>query len=166
MPDSRFRTGYGYDAHKLVSGRTLVLGGVVIPYEKGLLGHSDADVLIHAVCDSLLGAAALGDIGKHFPDTSDEFAGIDSMVLLGKVVELLRSHGYETGNIDVTLRIQKPKIAPYIESMRARIAAVMNIAIDRISVKATTTEEMGFEGRGEGVSASAVALIYPNIFSS
>jgi 2-C-methyl-D-erythritol 2,4-cyclodiphosphate synthase len=136
-----------------------VLGGIVVPYEKGLLGHSDADVLIHAVCDALLGAAALGDIGKHFPDSSADYAGIDSTVLLSKVVDLLRSSGYEIGNVDVTLRIQKPKIAPYIPQMCERLAAVMGIGIDCVSVKATTTEEMGFEGRCEGVSASAVALI-------
>jgi 2-C-methyl-D-erythritol 2,4-cyclodiphosphate synthase len=155
-----FRIGYGYDAHRLVSDRILVLGGVVVPYEKGLLGHSDADVLIHALCDALLGAAALGDIGKHFPDSSDEFKGIDSTVLLDKVTRLLHSYGYKIGNVDVTLRIQKPKIAPYIEHIRDQLSSTMGVAVDCVSVKATTTEEMGFEGRGEGVSASAVALIF------
>jgi 2-C-methyl-D-erythritol 2,4-cyclodiphosphate synthase len=159
MNNNCFKIGYGYDAHRLVDGRILVLGGVDIPYEKGLLGHSDADVLIHAICDSLLGAAALGDIGKHFPDTSAEFKGIDSTVLLTHTCALLRSKNYEIGNIDATIRIQKPKIAPYIDAMRTRLATIMGIDLDCMSVKATTTEQMGFEGTGEGVSASCVALI-------
>jgi 2-C-methyl-D-erythritol 2,4-cyclodiphosphate synthase len=154
-----FRIGYGYDAHRLVGGRKLILGGIEIPHEKGLLGHSDADVLTHAICDALLGAAALGDIGKHFPDTSVDYAGIDSTLLLAQVVALLKEKGYSIGNIDATLRLQKPKISPYIDKMRMRIAEVMDLPVEQVSIKASTTEKMGFEGTEEGVSASAVVLI-------
>ncbi|MDR1974676.1 MAG: 2-C-methyl-D-erythritol 2,4-cyclodiphosphate synthase [Bacteroidales bacterium] len=153
------RVGYGYDAHRLIDGRPLVLGGVVIPFEKGLLGHSDADVLIHAICDALLGAVALGDIGHHFPDNRAEYKNIDSTILLKKVTELLSDKGFSIGNIDATLRLQQPKIAPYIGQMRERVSAATGISIDCISIKATTTEEMGFEGTGEGISASTVVLI-------
>ncbi len=154
-----FRIGYGYDAHRLVEGYKLILGGVEIPHEKGLLGHSDADVLIHAICDALLGAAALGDIGKHFPDTSADYAGIDSTLLLAQVVSLLKEKEYTIGNIDATLRLQKPKISPYIDKMRIRIAEVMKISVEQVSIKASTTEKMGFEGLEQGVSASAMVLI-------
>ena len=155
-----FRIGYGYDAHRLVPNRKLILGGVEIPYEKGLLGHSDADVLIHAICDALLGAAALGDIGHHFPDHDTAYKDIDSLVLLKKVGQLLKEKLYRIGNIDCCLRLQKPKIAPYIPQMQQRIADALGLDPDRVSVKATTTEKMGFEGEELGVSASSVALIY------
>lgn len=154
-----FRIGYGYDVHRLVEGRDLVLGGVCIPHSLGLLGHSDADVLLHAICDALLGAAALGDIGKHFPDTDPKYQGINSLLLLEHVGKLLSEKGYRISNIDATLSLQKPKIAPYIETMRENIARYLVIDMDRVSVKATTTEKLGFEGREEGVSASAVCLI-------
>ncbi|MEG1497837.1 MAG: 2-C-methyl-D-erythritol 2,4-cyclodiphosphate synthase [Bacteroidales bacterium] len=157
---SNFRIGYGYDAHILAFNRKLILGGVEIPYTKGLLGHSDADVLIHAICDALLGAAALGDIGLHFPDTSLLYKNIDSSILLQKVQELLSQRGYIIGNIDSTLRIQKPKIASYLPEIREKLAKVLSLDKDFISVKATTTEKMGFEGREEGISASVVVLIY------
>ncbi len=154
-----FRIGFGTDVHRLVAGRKLFLGGVEIPFEKGLLGHSDADVLIHAICDALLGAAALGDIGKHFPDTSSDFAGIDSKILLRKTTDLLRTAGYTVVNVDATICVQRPKLAPFIEQMRHTLAPLMDIAVDCMSVKATTTEKLGFEGREEGISAHAVALI-------
>ncbi len=154
------RIGIGYDVHKLVENRPLIIGGVKIEHEKGLLGHSDADVLIHAVMDSLLGAAALGDIGKHFPDTDPKYSGADSAVLLGHVGELIKNEGYSISNIDSIIAAQAPKMAPHIEKMRENIAAALNIETDRVSVKATTTEEMGFEGRREGISAQAVCLIY------
>ena len=154
------RIGHGYDVHKLVEGRNLILGGVKIPYEKGLVAHSDGDVAIHAICDALLGAAALGDIGLHFPDTSAEFGGIDSKILLRRVVALLQEKGYTIGNVDCTIRMQRPKLRPYIDAMRRALADAMGVADDRVSVKATTTEHLGFEGREEGVSVSAVALIY------
>ena len=153
------RIGHGYDVHKLVEGRDLILGGVKIEYEKGLLGHSDADVLLHAVSDSLLGAAGLGDIGKHFPDTSEEFKGIDSLILLGRVVALIESKGYKVGNIDSTIAMQRPKLRPYIDLMRQRIADAVGISVEQVSVKATTTEHLGFEGEEKGVSATAVALL-------
>lgn len=153
------RVGYGYDAHRLVSGRKLILGGVDIPYPMGLDGHSDADVLVHAICDALLGALALGDIGKHFPDTDPAYKGIDSLVLLQKTVGLIAERGYRISNMDATLRMQKPKIAPYIPEMRKNIAEALRIDIDGVSVKATTTEGMGFEGEQQGVSASAVVLV-------
>lgn len=155
-----FRIGHGYDVHALREGLQLVLGGIEIPHEKGCVAHSDGDVAIHAVCDALLGAAALGDIGLHFPDTSDDFKGIDSKILLQRVVALLRERGYEVGNIDCTIRMQRPKLHPHIDAMRAAMAEAMGVAVDRVSVKATTTERLGFEGREEGVSVSAVALIF------
>lgn len=155
-----FRIGHGYDVHALAEGLRLVLGGVEIPYEKGFVAHSDGDVAIHAICDALLGAAALGDIGKHFPDTSADYAGIDSKVLLRRVTAMLREKGYEIGNVDCTIRMQRPKLRPYIDAMRAAIAGAMGVDDDRVSVKATTTEQLGFEGREEGVSVTAVALIY------
>lgn len=155
-----FRIGHGYDVHALREGLRLVLGGIEIPHEKGCVAHSDGDVAIHAVCDALLGAAALGDIGLHFPDTSDDFKGIDSKILLQRVVALLRERGYEVGNIDCTIRMQRPKLRPHIDAMRAAMAEAMGVAVDRVSVKATTTERLGFEGREEGVSVSAMALIF------
>lgn len=154
-----FRIGYGYDVHQLVEGRELWLGGVKIPHTKGSLGHSDADVLLHAICDALLGAAALGDIGKHFPDTSKEFKNIDSKILLQRVVELLHQQGWQIGNVDSTLCLQRPKIMPYVEEMRQTIAGILQIGIDRVSIKATTKEQLGFVGREEGLEASAVALL-------
>lgn len=155
-----FRIGHGYDVHALAEGRRLVLGGVEIPHQKGCIAHSDGDVAIHALCDALLGAAALGDIGLHFPDTADEFDGIDSRILLHRVAALLREKGYGIGNVDCTIRMQRPKLRPYIDAMRHALAKAMEIDIDRVSVKATTTERLGFEGREEGVSVSAVALIF------
>ena len=153
------RVGHGYDVHRLVPGRRLVLGGIEIPYEKGLLGHSDADVLAHAVMDALLGAAALGDIGRLFPDTDDAYLGADSMVLLAEVCSRIRAEGYEISNLDATVIAQKPKLMPYIEAMRSRMAAVMELSTDRINLKATTEERLGFTGRGEGISAHCVCLI-------
>lgn len=153
------RIGSGYDVHRLVEGRRLVLCGVTIEYHLGLLGHSDADVAIHALCDALLGAAALGDIGKHFPDTDPRYSGADSRVLLRDVVALLADRGFAVGNVDLTIMAQAPKLAPHIESMRRNLAADLGIPLDRVSVKATTTEHLGFEGRGEGISAQATALI-------
>ncbi len=155
-----FRIGHGYDVHALADGLRLVLGGVEIPHTKGCVAHSDGDVAIHAVCDALLGAAALGDIGLHFPDTSTEFAGIDSRVLLRRVAALVRAEGYRIGNVDCTIRMQRPKLRPYVDAMRAAMAEAMGVETDRVSVKATTTERLGFEGREEGVSVSAVALLY------
>ena len=157
-----FRIGHGYDVHVLKEGLRLVLGGIQIPHTKGCVAHSDGDVLIHALCDALLGAAALGDIGLHFPDSSDEFKGIDSRVLLRRVTALLREKGYRIGNVDCTIRMQQPKLRPHIDRMRETLAADMEIDVGRVSVKATTTERLGFEGREEGVSVSAVALIYGN----
>lgn len=153
------RIGHGYDVHKLVEGRKLIIGGVDIPYEKGLLGHSDADVLLHAISDALLGAAAMGDIGLHFPDTDPRFKGADSLMLLRHVVELLRANGYTVGNIDATVIAQAPKMRPHIDKMRANIAGACGISISDVNVKATTEEKLGFTGSGEGVSAHAVALI-------
>lgn len=153
------RIGIGYDAHRLVEGRKLVLGGVVIPFEKGLLGHSDADVLVHAINDALLGAAALGDIGRHFPDNDMKYRDISSLLLLKKVGELLQQAGFRVVNIDSVICAEKPRLAPYIEDMRRNIAETLNVTVEKISVKATTTEGMGFEGRGEGISAQAVCLI-------
>ncbi|MFO7152669.1 MAG: 2-C-methyl-D-erythritol 2,4-cyclodiphosphate synthase [Bacillota bacterium] len=153
------RVGIGYDAHRLVAGRRLVLGGVEIPFEKGLLGHSDADVLVHAINDALLGAAALGDIGVHFPDTDPEYKDIRSIILLERVGELLKNEGFEVLNIDSVICAERPKLSPYIDKMRENIAKALRISKDRVSVKATTTEGMGFEGRGEGISAQAVCLI-------
>lgn len=154
-----YRNGIGYDVHVLAEGRKLILGGVEIPHDKGLLGHSDADVLVHAVMDALLGAAALGDIGKHFPDTDEEYSGADSIMLLRRVGVLLKDSGYNIVNIDATVIAQAPKLAPYIEKMRERISDALNIDINRVSVKATTTEHLGFEGRKEGISAQAVCSI-------
>jgi 2-C-methyl-D-erythritol 2,4-cyclodiphosphate synthase len=153
------RIGFGYDVHRFAEGRELWLGGIKIPHTKGLLGHSDADVLIHAICDALLGAAALGDIGKHFPDTDAKFKDIDSKILLVKTKDLLTSAGYKIQNIDSTIALQVPRIAPYIEAMRSTLSDLLAVTINQISVKATTTEKLGFEGREEGISAYAVALI-------
>lgn len=155
-----FKIGYGFDVHALADGLRLVIGGVEIPHTKGCVAHSDGDVAIHAICDALLGAAAMGDIGLHFPDSSSEFAGIDSRLLLRRTVALLSERGYHVGNIDCTIAMQRPKLRPHIDNMRAVLASDLNIDIDSVSVKATTTEHLGFEGREEGVSASAVALIY------
>lgn len=153
------RIGHGYDVHKLTQGRKLILGGVEIPYEKGLLGHSDADVLTHALMDALLGAAALGDIGGLFPDNDDAYLGADSVELLKKVVELIASRGYRISNVDCTVIAQRPKLKPYIENMRTVLADAMGIALDCVSVKATTEEHLGFTGEGLGIAAHAVALI-------
>lgn len=153
------RVGMGYDVHRLVPERDLIIGGVKIPYEKGLLGHSDADVLLHAIMDALLGAAALGDIGKHFPDNDPAYKGADSLMLLGRVGELLSDEGYVIENIDSTIIAQKPKMAPHIEQMRKNIADTLGLDISRVNVKATTEEGLGFTGTGEGISAQAVALI-------
>ncbi|MCF6097574.1 2-C-methyl-D-erythritol 2,4-cyclodiphosphate synthase [Thermovorax subterraneus] len=153
------RVGIGYDAHRLVKGRKLVLGGVEIPYEKGLLGHSDADVLVHAINDALLGAAAMGDIGVHFPDTDPEYKDIRSILLLKRVGEMLKREGFGVVNIDSVICAERPKLFPYIDKMRENIAQALNISKDKVSIKATTTEGMGFEGRGEGISAQAVCLI-------
>lgn len=153
------RIGHGYDVHKLVEGRKLILGGVEIPYEKGLLGHSDADVLTHALMDALLGAAALGDIGKLFPDNDDRFLGADSIGLLREVARVIREHGYTVGNVDCTVIAQRPKLAPYIQQMREILAQAMGTELDRVSVKATTEEKLGFTGEGLGIAAHAVALI-------
>jgi len=153
------RVGIGYDVHQLREGLPLTLGGVRIEHSKGLVGHSDADVLIHAICDALLGAAALGDIGKHFPDTDPKYKGIDSRLILKETVRLIREKGYKINNIDSILCLQKPKVAPYIEQMRDELAQTMEIDKEQVSVKATTTEHLGFEGREEGISAQAVVLI-------
>ena len=153
------RIGHGYDVHKLVEGRKLILGGVEIPYEKGLLGHSDADVLTHALMDALLGAAALGDIGKLFPDNDDRFLGADSIELLREVTRVIREHGYTVGNVDCTVIAQRPKLAPYIDTMRKRIADALEMDAENVSVKATTEERLGFTGSGEGIAAHAVCLI-------
>jgi len=153
------RIGHGYDVHRLVPGRKLILGGVDIPHETGLLGHSDADVLLHAVCDAILGAIAAGDIGRHFPDSDPAYKGADSMELLRHVMALARERGYSVGNIDATVVAQKPKLAPFIERMKLNIAAALDADSDRINVKATTTEELGFAGRREGIAAYAVALL-------
>ena len=153
------RVGMGYDVHKLVEGRDLILGGVKVPHTLGLLGHSDADVLLHAIMDALLGAAALGDIGKHFPDTDPAYSGISSMILAGKAAELLGENGYSVGNIDATVIAQKPKLLPYIPQMRKNIAAVFGMPEERVNIKATTEESLGFTGRCEGIAAHAVCII-------
>ncbi len=153
------RIGQGYDVHKLVEGRECIICGVKIPYEKGLLGHSDADVALHALSDALLGAAALGDIGKHFPDTDERYRGADSRMLLREVVKKISEKGYAVENADVTIVAQRPKMSPYIEQMRQNIAEDLGVSVDDVNVKATTTEKLGFEGRGEGVSATAVVLL-------
>jgi 2-C-methyl-D-erythritol 2,4-cyclodiphosphate synthase len=154
-----FRVGFGFDVHQLKDDLDFWLGGIIIPHTKGGLGHSDADVLIHTICDALLGAANLGDIGKHFPDTSKEYKGIDSKILLKEVLLLIRNKGYEIGNIDSTICLQTPKIGPYIPEMKKVLAFCMNIDIDQVSIKATTTEKLSFVGREEGVSAYATVLI-------
>jgi 2-C-methyl-D-erythritol 2,4-cyclodiphosphate synthase len=153
------RIGYGIDFHQLVEGRDLVIGGVTIPHSKGALGHSDADVLLHAICDALLGAACLGDIGVHFPDTSSEFKNIDSKILLARVKDLIAAEGYAVVNIDASLCLEKPKIKPYIPAMQEAIAGILEIGLRDISIKATTTEKMGFVGREEGLVAHAVCLL-------
>ena len=153
------RIGQGYDVHRLCEGRACIIGGVKIPYEKGLLGHSDADVLLHAIADALLGAAALGDIGKHFPDTDAQFKNADSLVLLKRVRALLQEHGYFVVNVDATIIAQMPKMSPHIEQMRENIAEALQTDIGAVSIKATTEEGLGFTGRGEGISAAAVCLI-------
>ena len=156
---SNLRIGHGYDVHRLTAGRRLVIGGVTIPYEKGLLGHSDADVLLHAISDALLGAAALGDIGKHFPDTDECYKDADSLVLLSAVGQILSNAGYKPSNIDATVIAQAPKLAPHIQMMRENIAKALNIEYGAVSVKATTEEHLGFTGSGEGISAHAVCII-------
>jgi len=153
------RIGHGYDVHRLVEGRKLILGGVDIPYDKGLLGHSDADVLLHAISDAILGAIAEGDIGKHFPDTDPRYKGADSLKLLAHVMKLADDKGYCLGNLDATIVAQRPKLAPHIQQMRENIAAVLAAGLDLVNVKATTTEELGFAGRGEGMAAYAVVLM-------
>ena len=154
-----FRIGHGYDVHALGEGLRLVLGGVEIPHSKGCIAHSDGDVLVHAICDALLGAVALGDIGKHFPDTDAKYKGIESLVLLKQVVELLHKEGYTISNIDSTIAMQRPKLRPHIDLMRERIAAAAGLSVEQVSVKATTTEHLGFEGEEKGVSATAVCLL-------
>lgn len=156
---TKLRVGHGYDVHRLVEGRTLILGGVTVPFDRGLLGHSDADVLTHAVMDALLGAAALGDIGKLFTDSDAAYAGADSIALLERVTALLREHGWQVGNVDATVVAQAPRLAPYIPEMRRRLAEAMGLDVDCVSVKATTEERLGFTGSGEGMAAHAVALI-------
>ena len=156
---SKLRIGHGYDVHKLVSDRKLILGGIDIPYEKGLLGHSDADVLLHAISDALLGAAALGDLGKHFPDTDAAYKNADSLILLSRVGTLIKNAGYQVSNIDATVIAQAPKLAPHIEQMRKNIAKALSLDFNDVSVKATTEEHLGFTGRGEGISAHAVCII-------
>ncbi len=153
------RIGYGYDVHKLVEDRDLIIGGVNIAHEKGLLGHSDADVLVHALCDALLGAAALGDIGAHFPDNNEAYRGISSLILLGEVAKKIGELGFTVSNIDCTIAAERPKLAPYIKQMRMNIAQELALSIDQVSVKATTTEGLGFEGRQEGIAATAVVLL-------
>ena len=153
------RVGMGYDVHRLVEGRDLIIGGVNIPYEKGLLGHSDADVLLHAISDALLGAAALGDIGKHFPDTDPAYKGISSLLLLEKVGELLETEGFLIENIDATIIAQAPKMRPHIDTMRANIAKALGITVEQVNVKATTEEGLGFTGTGEGISSQAICLL-------
>ena len=155
------RIGHGFDVHRLVEGRPLVLGGVEIPYEYGLLGHSDADVLLHAVADAILGALGLGDIGRHFPDNDPAYQGISSMLLLGQVVGLAESHGFRVGNLDTTVIAQRPKLASHIARMTSNLASVCNVPESSVNVKATTTEELGYTGRGEGISAHAVVLLSP-----
>jgi 2-C-methyl-D-erythritol 4-phosphate cytidylyltransferase/2-C-methyl-D-erythritol 2,4-cyclodiphosphate synthase len=157
--EETMRIGTGYDVHRLVEGRRLILGGVEIPFDKGLLGHSDADVLLHAVCDALLGAAALGDIGQHFPDTASEYKNIDSLILLRQVGQLLQDKGFSIINLDSTIVAERPKLAPHISAMVANIAVTLGIGVGQVGVKSTTTEGLGFEGRGEGISAQAIALI-------
>ena len=156
---TELRVGHGFDVHAFAAGRKLILGGVDIPHDLGLAGHSDADVLLHAICDALLGAAGLGDIGRHFPDSDAAFAGIDSRILLRRVAEQLQARGWRVGNVDATLIAQAPKMAPHIARMTAHIADDLGVAIEHVNVKATTTENLGFTGRGEGIAAEAVCLI-------
>jgi 2-C-methyl-D-erythritol 2,4-cyclodiphosphate synthase len=156
-----FRIGQGFDVHQLVEGRKCIIGGVEIPFAKGLLGHSDADVLLHAICDALLGAAALGDIGKHFPDSDARYKGIDSRELLRHVARLIGEHGWKTGNVDATVICEGPRMAPHVAQMAANIAADLEIDVRCVNVKATTTEKLGFTGRGEGIAAQAVCLLAP-----
>lgn len=153
------RIGHGYDAHRLVEGRPLVLGGVQIPFDRGLAAHSDGDAVIHAICDALLGAAGLGDIGRHFPDSKAELAGVDSRLLLREVVDLLKGHGLRVGNVDATIVAERPRLAPHFQQMREHLAADLGVAVERVNLKGTTTEGMGFPGRGEGIAAHAVALL-------
>ncbi len=155
----KFRIGYGYDVHRLAEGETLWLGGILIPHSKGTVAHSDGDVLIHALCDAMLGAAKLGDIGRHFPDTSSDYKNIDSKLLLRKTNELIAARGYQVGNLDVTVAAQKPKLKTFIPEMEETIAQILEVDVDVVSVKATTTEELGFEGREEGISVHAVVLL-------
>ncbi|MGQ8336595.1 2-C-methyl-D-erythritol 2,4-cyclodiphosphate synthase [Sunxiuqinia sp. A32] len=155
-----FRIGYGYDVHRLAEGETLWLGGVLIPHDKGTVAHSDGDVLIHALCDAMLGAAKMRDIGYHFPDNSSDYKNIDSKLLLAKSKDLIRGKGYLIGNLDITIAAQKPKLKDYIPDMEQALAKVLDVDVDVVSIKATTTEQMGFEGREEGISAHAVVLIY------
>ena len=155
-----FRIGHGYDVHRLVADRTLILGGVTVPYEKGLLGHSDADVLLHAICDALLGALALGDIGKHFPDSDAQYENIDSRILLSRSAELIREKGWQIGNVDATVVAQAPRLSPYIEEMRKNIADTIKLPLDAVNVKATTEEHLGFTGEGLGIAAHAVCLLF------
>ena len=157
------RIGHGYDVHKLVEGRRLILGGVDIPYERGLLGHSDADVLTHAVMDALLGAAALGDIGRHFPDNDPAYAGADSLALLRAVMGLLEDRGYSVGNVDATVLAQAPKLAPHIPKMRENLAQAMGVDVSQVSVKATTEEGLGFTGQKQGIAAHAIVLLEPMV---
>jgi len=157
---SDIRIGQGYDVHKLAEGETLILCGIKIDYHKGTIAHSDGDVAIHALCDAILGALALGDIGQHFPDTSDKFKNIDSSILLTEVMKMINTHGYILGNADITLALEEPKMRPYIMAMRARLAPLLGTDISRISIKATTTEHLGFTGRGEGIAAYATVLLF------
>ena len=157
-----FKTGIGFDAHALAEDRPLVIGGVNIPHSRGLLGHSDADVLVHAVMDAILGALALGDIGEHFPDTEDEFEGADSLVLLSRVQKMIEDKGYSCENLDSIIIAEKPKLKSYIEEMRKNLASVLKISTDQLSIKATTTEHMGFTGREEGIAAQAIVLLKSN----
>lgn len=159
------RVGQGFDVHQLAEGRKCIIGGVEIPYEKGLLGHSDADVLLHAISDAILGALGLGDIGKHFPDTDQEYKDADSYVLLVRVWELAKQAGYKLGNVDSTIIAQKPKMAPYIPAMAARIAEALEADISQVNVKATTTEQLGFAGRGEGIAAQTVVCLVKHVLS-
>lgn len=155
-----FRIGHGYDVHALAQNKDLILGGVTIPFEKGLMGHSDADVLLHAICDSLLGALALGDIGKYFPDTDEQYKGVDSRVLLFRTAELIREKGWQIGNIDATVIAQAPRLAPHIQQMQKNIATDLDIPLDAVSIKATTEEHLGFTGEGLGIAAHAVSLLF------
>ena len=154
-----FRIGYGYDVHRLTEGETLWLGGVLIPHRKGTVAHSDGDVVIHALCDAMLGAAKMGDIGRHFPDTSSDYKNIDSKILLDKTNHLIATKNYRVGNLDITVAAQQPKLKPFIPEMEQTIARILGIDIDTVSIKATTTEELGFEGREEGISVHAVVLL-------